>query len=271
MLRHPFPLSLAGLAALIVFALAGSAFARESVRPDRPVSVQAMRSLVDHYRTTTWTYERAARVRRTPTSFSYRKSTDPSYLQWTIDTWTRRSYEARAQALGRITRSLAVALPQAPRIHSRLLTRLRYARRATLKLRTVYPGSFTHRFATAKAATGSATLRLWQERLAVAALLVSQHGRAKPAAPAVPAFLRQAFLCIHHYEGAWGSNTGNGYYGGLQMDIPVQSRYGGEFLRRWGTADGWPVWAQLQAAVRAYRSGLGFGPWPNTARACGLI
>jgi hypothetical protein len=90
-------------------------------------------------------------------------------------------------------------------------------------------------------------------------------------APAVPAWLSSAFACIHRYEGAWNANTGNGYYGGLQMDIPFQSRYGSDFLRRWGTADQWPVWAQIQAAVRAYQSGRGFGPWPNTARACGLL
>lgn len=77
--------------------------------------------------------------------------------------------------------------------------------------------------------------------------------------------------CIHRYEGAWNANTGNGYYGGLQMDMDFQSRYGAEYYRRWGTADNWPVWAQLQAAENAYQSGRGFYPWPNTARACGLI
>src|SRR4051794_32726231 len=34
-----------------------------------------------------------------------------------------------------------------------------------------------------------------------------------------------AFNCIHRYEGAWNSNTGNGYYGGLQMDYTFQSQY----------------------------------------------
>lgn len=71
--------------------------------------------------------------------------------------------------------------------------------------------------------------------------------------------------------GNWSINTGNGYYGGLQMDASFQSRYGADYVRRWGTADNWPTWAQLQAAVRAYRSGRGFYPWPNTARVCGLI
>jgi hypothetical protein len=111
-------------------------------------------------------------------------------------------------------------------------------------------------------------LKLWQDRSARAALLVDLHGYARPH---VPRYLASAFTCIHRYEGAWDSNTGNGYYGGLQMDLPFQSRYGADYLRRWGTADNWPAWAQLQAAVRAYRAGRGFYPWPNTARDCGLI
>jgi len=89
--------------------------------------------------------------------------------------------------------------------------------------------------------------------------------------PRTPAGLLSAFTCIHHYEGAWNANTGNGYYGGLQLDRRFQSLYGSDFVSKWGTADNWPTWAQLTAAVRAYQSGRGFYPWPNTARACGLI
>jgi hypothetical protein len=77
--------------------------------------------------------------------------------------------------------------------------------------------------------------------------------------------------CIHRGEGAWSSNTGNGYYGGLQMDLQFQRSHGWDFLRLWGTADRWPLWAQLRAAERAYWAGRGFHPWPNTARACGLL
>ena len=55
------------------------------------------------------------------------------------------------------------------------------------------------------------------------------------------------------------------------MNLAFQSLYGPEFLARWGTADNWPAWAQLQAAVRAYQSGRGFTPWPNTAHFCGLL
>jgi hypothetical protein len=107
-----------------------------------------------------------------------------------------------------------------------------------------------------------ALLRYHENQLAAASQRIRQL--------TFPSYLESAFLCIHHYEGAWNANTGNGYYGGLQMDTSFQSSYGREFVAQWGTADNWPVWAQLEAAKRAYMSGRGFGPWPNTALACGL-
>ncbi len=85
-----------------------------------------------------------------------------------------------------------------------------------------------------------------------------------------PSFQR-AWLCIHEGEGAWHSNTGNGYYGGLQMDLEFQHSYAPRFLLRRGTADRWTPLEQMWVAERARRSGRGFYPWPNTARACGLI
>ncbi len=78
-----------------------------------------------------------------------------------------------------------------------------------------------------------------------------------------------ALMCIHRYEGSW-TDPGSPYWGGLQMDLNFQSAYGKEFLSRWGTADHWPIWAQLQAAERAIAV-RGFSPWPNTARDCGLL
>lgn len=113
--------------------------------------------------------------------------------------------------------------------------------------------------------------RRWQRDLR---FLVRQRHRAwliLHPEPEQPSWLEQAFSCIHRYEGAWDANTGNGYYGGLQMDTTFQRQYGPDFMSRWGTADRWPVWAQVTAAARAYGSGRGFGPWPNTARACGLL
>lgn len=79
------------------------------------------------------------------------------------------------------------------------------------------------------------------------------------------------FACIHTYEGAWNANTGNGYYGGLQMDMEFMRAYGREFLTAYGTADRWPVAVQMTVAMRAYLAGRGFYPWPHSARLCGLI
>lgn len=76
-------------------------------------------------------------------------------------------------------------------------------------------------------------------------------------------------LCIHTYEGSW-TDSGAPYWGGLQMDYGFMRSYGPTYLRRWGTADHWPVWAQLNAGVRGALARHGFNPWPNTARACGL-
>jgi hypothetical protein len=269
--RFTLPLSLVGLAVILTFVVTGAAFARDARQPDRPAPVASMRSLVDHYRTLTWTYQRASHVKRTASSYSYRRSTDRAYLQWSIDTWTRRAYLARRQALAAIHRRLAVKLPPPPRLHAQLSDRLAYSRQLTLRLRRIYPGTVTRRFASARAATDRATYRLWEARSAQAAVAVAEHGAAQPAVEPIPDVLEAAFLCIHRYEGAWNANTGNGYYGGLQMDLAFQSLYGGDFMGRWGTADNWPAWAQLRAAVRAYQSGRGFGPWPNTARACGLL
>ncbi len=86
---------------------------------------------------------------------------------------------------------------------------------------------------------------------------------------------RAQWLCIHRYERSpaqgWATRTGNGYYGGLQMDISFQRSYGGFLLEQKGTADNWSAVEQMWVAERAYRSGRGFHPWPNTARYCGLI
>jgi len=86
---------------------------------------------------------------------------------------------------------------------------------------------------------------------------------------------RSGWLCIHRYERdpsqGWRTDTGNGYYGGLQMDISFQRTYGPELLRRKGTAQNWSAVEQMWVAERAHRSGRGFYPWPSTARNCGLL
>jgi hypothetical protein len=81
---------------------------------------------------------------------------------------------------------------------------------------------------------------------------------------------RSAWMCIHHFEGAW-TDSGAPYYGGLQMDWAFMSAYGTRFLRLKGPAGNWTPIEQMWVAERAYRAGRGFYPWPNTARMCGLI
>jgi hypothetical protein len=77
------------------------------------------------------------------------------------------------------------------------------------------------------------------------------------------------WLCIHRYEGAW-NDSGGPYWGGLQMNLSFQQRYGGWLFRKKGTADHWTPLEQIWVAVRAWRV-RGFWPWPSTARYCGLI
>jgi hypothetical protein len=81
---------------------------------------------------------------------------------------------------------------------------------------------------------------------------------------------QQQWLCIHRYEGSW-RDRGAPYYGGLQMDMAFMRHYGASLLQRKGTADNWTPVEQMWVAERAYRSGRGFSPWLNTARACGLL
>jgi hypothetical protein len=81
---------------------------------------------------------------------------------------------------------------------------------------------------------------------------------------------KRAWLCIQKHEGRWNDPHAP-YYGGLQMDLSFQRTYGFDLLVRKGTADNWSPLEQMWVAERAYRTGRGFHPWPNTARRCGLL
>jgi hypothetical protein len=80
---------------------------------------------------------------------------------------------------------------------------------------------------------------------------------------------RSAWLCIHRYEGSW-RDGGGPYYGGLQMDVSFQLRYGRGLFRRKGTADHWTPLEQMWTAEKARRE-VGFSAWPNSARLCGVL
>jgi hypothetical protein len=79
-----------------------------------------------------------------------------------------------------------------------------------------------------------------------------------------------AWVCIHRYEGSW-RDSGDPYWGGLQMDRGFMAGYAPRYLLSRGFADRWSPVEQMWVAERAYRSGRGFYAWPNTARYCGLI
>lgn len=95
-------------------------------------------------------------------------------------------------------------------------------------------------------------------------------------------YVDRGLLCIHHYEGAWNDPNAP-YWGGLQMDMNFQRAYGYRWVGKnkswgykiyfnnvWGTADRWPIWAQMMAGRHGYFS-RGWQPWYNTAHLCGLI
>jgi transglycosylase-like protein len=84
----------------------------------------------------------------------------------------------------------------------------------------------------------------------------------------------QGWLCIYRYERnpaqGWHTYTGNGFYGGLQMDLGFQQHYGAWLLRKKGPAHRWTPIEQIWVAERGRRV-QGWYAWPHTARACGLI
>ena len=78
------------------------------------------------------------------------------------------------------------------------------------------------------------------------------------------------WICIHQREGAW-NDTGDPYWGGLQMDRSFMGTYGADMERKYGGfANLWSPRDQMVVAERAWPT-RGFKPWPLTARACGVL
>lgn len=105
-------------------------------------------------------------------------------------------------------------------------------------------------------------LRLWRSR----ALRARERALDPPH--------HRSWLCIYRYERnpaqGWRTYTGNGFYGGLQMNLGFQQRYGAWLLRRKGPAHRWTPIEQIWVAERGRRV-QGWYAWPHTARVCGLI
>lgn len=98
---------------------------------------------------------------------------------------------------------------------------------------------------------------------------MAAHKRAKGKC-LLPVRMPHAWACIHRYEGSW-QDDGDPYWGGLQMDRGFMETYAPQWLLAKGFANHWTPNQQMWVAERAYFSGRGFWPWPNTARFCGLL
>ena len=72
------------------------------------------------------------------------------------------------------------------------------------------------------------------------------------------------WLCIHSREGAWNANTGNGYYGGLQMT----SGWGGVARPDLLTATDQMMLAERQYRASGYSVAWLEQQWPNTSPPC---
>lgn len=72
------------------------------------------------------------------------------------------------------------------------------------------------------------------------------------------------WLCIHRGEGAWNANTGNGYFGGLQMT----SGWGGVARPDLLSASAQMQLAETQYRASGYSIGWLEGQWPNTSPPC---
>ena len=240
--RFTMPLSLIGLALVLTFTLAGAANARLGVRPDpaRPGrrDAAARRSLPRAHLDVPARCPREADAQFAPRS-PHEQTRSTSSGRSTPGHAVPSSRERRALAV--IHRRLLVPLPKAPALHARLHARVSYSRRLALRLRRIYPGRVTTSVRARPGADRAGDLAPLAAAKRLAALVVSEHE------PAIPARLHDSFLCIHRYEGSWDANTGNGYYGGLQIDRDVPE----------------PLRAGIRRALRHRRQLAGLGSAPG--------
>ena len=94
---------------------------------------------------------------------------------------------------------------------------------------------------------------------------------ASPAAAQRPAHFSM-WMCIHGKEATW-TDTGDPYYGGLQMGWWFMRTYGSRLLSMKGTADRWTPLEQMWVAENAWkreRYSVRWlrGQWPRTSYGC---
>lgn len=168
-------------------------------------------------------------------------------------------------------RRSAAPAPRGGTLDARLARAHSLAVRRALRLGLAHPGALEP----APTREGRrAQLGRWG---AIAGWLGARQERVRPGERPLSQRIRHydELMCIASHEagpehGGWRANTGNGYYGGLQMDRGFQQTYAPGVYRAKGTADNWTREEQMRAAERAIAT-RGFTPWPNTARMCGLL
>ena len=139
---------------------------------------------------------------------------------------------------------------EAPRVTGRLTRRLR---EATWRWQAVMG---RHRSRLGAPLDTRRALRFWRQKARSVRRLAAHPPH------------RTGWLCIHRYEGSW-RDSGDPYWGGLQMDRGFMRTYAPRLLLRRGLANHWTPLEQMWVAEHAHR-GRGYTPWPNTARFCGL-
>jgi hypothetical protein len=110
-------------------------------------------------------------------------------------------------------------------------------------------------------------------------LRAQAQARLKPPNPwRVPGWFLGQAMCVHGGEGAWTSDTGNTYGGGLQFLVSTWNHAAGMSHGRLPYVSSTGQIARLPPLAQIYGAYLivvvehaGWGQWPNTARACGLI
>ena len=90
----------------------------------------------------------------------------------------------------------------------------------------------------------------------------------RPMSERVPYYEELTCIAEHESGGRWDISTGNGYYGGLQMDRGFQQTYAPDLYEAQGDRrqlDPGGADARRRRAVES----RGFTPWSTTARMCG--
>lgn len=203
------------------------------------------------YRKSAWRWQKLMGLSQTHASPLSARTKSVPYAKWVLNLWKTRSKRLYKEARNWMAAKI-VSYKQTVR-HWSLVTGKDFVGKPKIARRT----------ASASPRSLEAEYNRWRKITKAVLKQVSNPPRFSE------------FNCIYRYERnpaqGWSTQTGNGYYGGLQMDLSFQRAYGGYLLSKKGTANNWTPLEQVWVAEKAYSSGRGFYPWPNTARSCGLI